>query len=113
MPSYSIPSLTPTGVRSSIYALSTEPCGRDERVRFFYNRKEFDAEEVGVLAMKRTRTREIRAGNVGYLIAGAKDVHDTKVGDTITHASPSGLGAAPGVQRRQADGLQRRLSHQR
>jgi GTP-binding protein LepA len=56
-----------------------------EAVRFFHNRKVFEAEEVGVLEMKRNRTGEISAGDVGYLIAGAKDVHDTKVGDTITH----------------------------
>ena len=69
-----------------------------ERVRFFYNRKEFDAEEVGVLEMKRSRTREIRAGNVGYLIAGAKDVHDTKVGDTITHAQRPASAPLPGYK---------------
>lgn len=54
-----------------------------DRVMFFRNGKTFEAEEVGVLEMKRTRTGELLAGNVGYLIAGVKDVHDTRVGDTI------------------------------
>ena len=53
---------------------------------FVHNGKTFEAEEVGVLELKRRRTGELSAGNVGYLIAGVKDVHDTKVGDTITHA---------------------------
>ncbi len=57
-----------------------------DKVLFFHNGKTFEAEEVGVLEMKRKRTGELSSGNVGYLIPGAKDVHDTKVGDTITHA---------------------------
>ncbi len=57
-----------------------------DRIRFFRNGKQFEAEEVGVLEMKKLRTGELSAGNVGYLIAGVKDVHDTRVGDTVTHA---------------------------
>ncbi len=55
-----------------------------EKVKFFHNGKSFEAEEVGILGMKKVRTGELTAGNVGYLIAGIRDVHDTKVGDTIT-----------------------------
>ena len=55
-------------------------------LRFFVNDKQFLAEEVGILRIARIRTAELSAGNVGYLIAGVKDVHDTKVGDTVTHA---------------------------
>jgi GTP-binding protein LepA len=58
-----------------------------EKVRFFHNEKVFEAEEIGVLELKRERTGELSAGNVGYLIAGVKEVHDCKVGDTITSAS--------------------------
>lgn len=56
-----------------------------EEIVFFANRKKFLAEEVGVLGLRRVRTKELHAGDVGYVIAGVKDVHDTKVGDTITH----------------------------
>ena len=45
----------------------------------------YEVEEVGVLYMKRYRTGELSAGNVGYLIAGIRNLKDTKVGDTITH----------------------------
>jgi len=57
-----------------------------DKVKFFATTKVFDAEEVGILEMERVRTKELAAGDVGYLIPGAKDVHDTKVGDTITNA---------------------------
>lgn len=57
-----------------------------ERIKFFANGKEFEAEELGVLLMKRKRTGVLSAGDVGYMIAGVKDVADTNVGDTVTHA---------------------------
>ncbi|MGA9116196.1 MAG: translation elongation factor 4 [Bacteroidota bacterium] len=69
-----------------------------ERIRFFHNGKVFEAEEVGVLEMKRVRTGELGAGNVGYLIAGVKDVHDTKVGDTITGAGNPAPMPLPGYK---------------
>lgn len=69
-----------------------------EKVKFFANNKIFDAEEVGILAMQRIRTKELAAGNVGYLIPGAKDVHDTKVGDTITNAVNPSDGPLPGYK---------------
>jgi GTP-binding protein LepA len=69
-----------------------------ERVKFFRNGKIFEAEEVGVLEMKRNRTGELTAGNVGYLIAGVKDVHDTKVGDTITSADLPSESPLPGYK---------------
>jgi len=57
-----------------------------EKITFFAHGKEYESEEVGILGMKKIRTGELRTGNVGYIISGIKDVHDTKVGDTITHA---------------------------
>ena len=69
-----------------------------EKVTFFHNDRVFEAEEVGVLEMKRNRTGTVSAGNVGYLIAGIKDVHDTKVGDTITHAARPASSPVPGYK---------------
>jgi len=69
-----------------------------DKVKFFHNGKVFEAEEVGILGMKRIPTSEIGAGNVGYLIAGAKDVHDTKVGDTVTSAVSPAEGPLPGYK---------------
>jgi GTP-binding protein LepA len=69
-----------------------------DKVKFFATDKTFDAEEVGILAMQRIRTKELSAGDVGYLIPGAKDVHDTKVGDTLTNAANPAPGPLPGYK---------------
>lgn len=69
-----------------------------ERIKFFKVNKEFDAEEIGVLGLKRIKTDELTAGDVGYLIAGVKDVHDTKVGDTVTHAKNGATEPLPGYK---------------
>ncbi|HVN49720.1 MAG TPA: translation elongation factor 4 [Bacteroidota bacterium] len=55
-----------------------------DKIKFFSNGKEFQVEDIGILEMQRKRTGSLSAGDVGYIIANARDVHDTKVGDTIT-----------------------------
>lgn len=69
-----------------------------DRIRFFSTGKEFQAEEVGILEMQRKRTGELSAGDVGYIIASIKDVHDTKVGDTITLAVNPAQEPLPGYK---------------
>lgn len=69
-----------------------------DRIKFFKVNKEFDAEEIGVLGLKRIKTDQLTAGDVGYLIAGVKDVHDTKVGDTVTHAKNGAAEPLPGYK---------------
>lgn len=68
------------------------------KLKFFAHDIQYEAEEVGILGLKKIRTGEIAAGNVGYLIAGIKDVHDTKVGDTITLAKHGASEALPGYK---------------
>ncbi|MBP9211905.1 MAG: translation elongation factor 4 [Bacteroidetes bacterium] len=55
-----------------------------EKIKFINNGNNAEVEECGVLYMNKSRTKELAAGNVGYVIAGLKNVRDTKVGDTIT-----------------------------
>ncbi|MFA6541390.1 MAG: translation elongation factor 4 [Bacteroidota bacterium] len=66
-----------------------------EKIKFINNGNTAEIEECGVLYMKRQRTEQLEAGNVGYIIAGLKNVRDTKVGDTITsfyHGATEALG---------------------
>jgi GTP-binding protein LepA len=58
----------------------------NDKIMFMSNKTEHIVEEVGVMKMKRIRTKSLSAGNVGYITAAIKGLSDTKVGDTITHA---------------------------
>lgn len=58
-----------------------------DRVRFFNTGKEYNADEVGILKLDMQPTKEISAGNVGYIISGIKTSSEVKVGDTITHVA--------------------------
>ena len=58
-----------------------------DRVRFFNTGKEYDADEIGVLKLDMQPTKEISAGNVGYIISGIKNSAEVRVGDTITHVA--------------------------
>lgn len=60
---------------------------RREAIRFMATKCEYLAEEIGVLRLGMQPTEELSAGDVGYVIGSIKDVRDTRVGDTITHAS--------------------------
>jgi GTP-binding protein LepA len=55
-----------------------------DKILFMATDKTYEVEECGVLYMKRQRTGELKAGDVGYLTASIKNLQDTKVGDTIT-----------------------------
>ncbi len=69
-----------------------------DKIKFFAIHGEFEAEEIGVLGLTKIKTTELEAGNVGYLIAGSKDVHDTKVGDTVTHLKNGASEPLPGYK---------------
>ena len=61
-----------------------------ERIRLMATRVESDAEEAGVMAPEATPVDSLGPGEVGYLVTGLKDVHQAKVGDTITLAGKHG-----------------------
>lgn len=56
-----------------------------DKVKFFNTGKEYEADEIGVLKMDMIPRKELRTGNVGYIISGIKTSTEVKVGDTITH----------------------------
>ena len=57
-----------------------------QKIRLWSNRKEFEVQELGVFAPFAKAVAELSAGEVGIVVANVKDVHDAKVGDTITEA---------------------------
>ena len=58
---------------------------KGDQVKFVNSKKEYVADEVGVLRLGMFERQEMRAGNVGYVICNIKTAREVKVGDTITH----------------------------
>ncbi|MFM7388827.1 MAG: translation elongation factor 4, partial [Bacteroidota bacterium] len=59
---------------------------KGQKVRFFNTGKDYNADEVGILKMDLVPKKEVKAGDVGYIISGIKAANEVKVGDTITSA---------------------------
>jgi GTP-binding protein LepA len=57
------------------------------RLRYLQARQEHDAEEIGVRLPAQTPVATLGPGEVGYLIAGNKNVGQAKVGETVTDAA--------------------------
>ena len=61
--------------------------------------KTHSVDVVGIFTPKQTNTGVLKAGEVGFLIAGIKDIHGAPVGDTFTHANTPDVDALPGFQK--------------
>ena len=57
---------------------------KGDQVKFFNTDKTYYADEIGVLKMDLHSLKELKAGDVGYIISGVKKANEVKVGDTIT-----------------------------
>jgi len=55
-----------------------------EHIRTMSNGETYRVEEVGLFKLAREPKKALKAGEVGYLIAGIKTVSDTRIGDTVT-----------------------------
>ncbi|MDY7218950.1 translation elongation factor 4 [Denitrificimonas sp. JX-1] len=56
-------------------------------------------DSVGLFNPKHTQTAELKAGEVGFIIAGIKDIQGAPVGDTLTLSSTPDVDMLPGFQR--------------
>jgi GTP-binding protein LepA len=57
---------------------------KNQQIKFMATGKEYSADEVGTLKLEQVVKKEIKTGDVGYLITGIKTAKEVKVGDTIT-----------------------------
>jgi len=58
---------------------------KGDYVKFVNTDKKYHADEIGILRLTQEEKKELRAGDVGYIISGIKASNEVKVGDTITH----------------------------
>ncbi|WP_255375182.1 EF-Tu/IF-2/RF-3 family GTPase, partial [Oleiphilus sp. HI0061] len=61
--------------------------------------KTHQIDAAGVFTPKRHETGILRAGEVGFVVAGIKDIHGAPVGDTITHAKTPEVEQLPGFKK--------------
>lgn len=59
----------------------------------------YKVETVGIFTPKKVKTEQIRAGEVGFIVAGIKDIYGAPVGDTILHAQDDNTMALPGFKK--------------
>ncbi|MBB5150019.1 translation elongation factor 4 [Ureibacillus thermosphaericus] len=70
-----------------------------DKIRFMATNAEYEVVEVGVHTPKVTPVEELTVGDVGYITASIKNIHDTNVGDTITHADRPAKEPLPGYRK--------------
>jgi len=58
---------------------------KGDKVKFFNSGKTYHADEIGILRMDMEPKKELKTGDVGYIISGIKSAADVKVGDTLTN----------------------------
>jgi GTP-binding protein LepA len=71
---------------------------KGQNIRLWSNGHVYQVETLGVLTPKPVEIDELVAGEVGFIIAGIKNVADTKIGDTITDDDRPSLQALPGFE---------------
>ncbi len=57
---------------------------KNDQIKFFHTKKEYNADEVGILRLTMEPRNIVNTGDVGYIITGVKESKEIKVGDTIT-----------------------------
>ena len=69
-----------------------------EKINFMATGRSHLCEQVGVFAPRSTPRDSLSAGQVGFIIAGIKELDSAKVGDTVTHAQKPATKALPGFK---------------
>ena len=57
---------------------------RGSRIRLMFNGKSYEVNRLGIFAPGPTDISELGPGEVGFLMAGIKDIQDARIGDTVT-----------------------------
>ena len=69
-----------------------------DKIHFMHAERDFTVDEVGYNQMKLNPSKQLSAGEVGYVVAGVKSVQDIEIGDTITLSDRQTEEPIPGYQ---------------
>jgi GTP-binding protein LepA len=71
---------------------------KGQRIKLMGNEKEYQVTDLGKLMPRPKQVERIGTGEVGFLVAAIKDLHDVRIGDTVTDAQKSAPEALPGYK---------------
>jgi GTP-binding protein LepA len=71
---------------------------RGQRIKLMATGKTYEVQRVGVFAPRPQEVSELSVGEVGFVMAAIKEVHDTAIGDTVTDASRPAAAPLPGFK---------------
>jgi GTP-binding protein LepA len=71
---------------------------KGQKIRFMGNQKEYQITDLGKLMPRPKQVEKIGTGEVGYIVAAIKDLHDVRIGDTVTDAQSPAAEALPGYK---------------
>lgn len=74
---------------------------KGHKIKIMSTNRSHVVEELGIFTPKRVKKDQLRAGEVGYLIAGVKDIYSAPVGDTITSFAQPAQDPLPGFKKAQ------------
>ena len=72
---------------------------KGDKIRIKSTGRDWGTTEVGIFTPQRKQTNILRAGEVGFIVAGIKEIHGAPVGDTITHTKTPDVPRLPGFQK--------------
>ena len=70
-----------------------------EKIQVMSTGRSYIADKLGIFTPKREERGQLSAGEVGFIIAGVKDIHGAPVGDTLTHTTNPATTVLPGFKR--------------
>lgn len=72
---------------------------KGEKIKVMSTGKDHLVDEVGVFTPKRTPLEALHTGEVGFVVAGIKDIFGAPVGDTLTHSKRPAAEPLPGFHK--------------
>lgn len=72
---------------------------KGDKMRIMSTSKTYEVDQVGIFTPKRTKVDVLQAGEVGYVVAGIKEIQGAPVGDTLTLDKNPANSVLPGFQR--------------
>ncbi|MDQ4106343.1 MAG: GTP-binding protein, partial [Actinomycetota bacterium] len=72
---------------------------KGDRVQAMGSEQQFELLEVGCYSPKPTALPALKTGEVGYIVAGLKDIEELRVGDTVTRVGNPAANPLPGYAR--------------